>query len=581
MSKFLDEAMHVTGNTTSGNGGTSRFLAPEILKDQQKSIKSDVWAFGCVAIQILEGLLPYQHINNGKAVYIAIATGDVPMSSDYEPSTGSRELWNTIHSCWHAEPHSRPQITEFLNHLEESTPSGHSAESTKSEGLGEHQVESLFPGPVPTEENLRTAPGDGNQPMHSAQSNFSSDLESDCHSESNEEPDIFRPRPMPQPHLRPPDIDTINTVLHFPRTYWAMFQNWTYDQDEDSNDDLIELLRTSAQPFSLMDELTFSGSTLSDDNAAIHGRSVENSFEESQQPSASEVVPRVSNTDPRTLYRDLRRIGNEDAGPIFSARDRNGSAVTIKILSRCNLSNRDTIARHLYVLRTSMHRNIIRHIQSFYHERRLWVVMECLKGITLSALVQRSLRCFSEPQIALISREILQGVNYLHDRGLVLCNLPSCNIFVTLNGEVKLTSFGRCMLNECMLNDQTNNSTGFNQYYVASEIAEPGFDMWNLGIIAAEMLHGNSPLPEQKLRRILHLLRANKDPEGVVPDHRQLLNNYLRNVLSVDAHERPDGKTLLQDPFFDLAKPTVLEGLRFLVKAVTDCFEWSGVLHGR
>ncbi|KAG8948916.1 hypothetical protein FRC03_000538 [Tulasnella sp. 419] len=46
MSQFIDEATRITGFTTThaNAGGTDRFLSPELLSDEPKTVATDIWA---------------------------------------------------------------------------------------------------------------------------------------------------------------------------------------------------------------------------------------------------------------------------------------------------------------------------------------------------------------------------------------------------------------------------------------------------------------------------------------------------------------------------------------------------------
>jgi len=61
----LTESMDGTHIAKRHNGGSPRYMAPELF-DQRTKIteKIDVWAMGCIYIEVFGGPLPYEHINN-------------------------------------------------------------------------------------------------------------------------------------------------------------------------------------------------------------------------------------------------------------------------------------------------------------------------------------------------------------------------------------------------------------------------------------------------------------------------------------------------------------------------------------
>ncbi|KAG8942684.1 hypothetical protein FRC03_002934, partial [Tulasnella sp. 419] len=106
MSKFIDDAQYITGFTTTNaniGGGTTRFLSPELLNDEPKSIKSDMWAFGCLLVQILTGQIPYRRFNSTAAINTAVIRGETPYSIESMKSL-DEALSDHIRKCWDTNP---------------------------------------------------------------------------------------------------------------------------------------------------------------------------------------------------------------------------------------------------------------------------------------------------------------------------------------------------------------------------------------------------------------------------------------------------------------------------------------------
>merc|ERR1719163_2024510 len=60
----LTESMERTHITKRNNGGSPRYMAPELFDCKSKiTEKVDVWAMGCIFIEIFGGPLPYEGIN--------------------------------------------------------------------------------------------------------------------------------------------------------------------------------------------------------------------------------------------------------------------------------------------------------------------------------------------------------------------------------------------------------------------------------------------------------------------------------------------------------------------------------------
>ncbi|KAG8959518.1 hypothetical protein FRC03_007886 [Tulasnella sp. 419] len=113
MSQFLDEATQITGFTTTNAhlGGTDRYLCPELLEDRPKTTATDIWALGCLLVQILADRIPYQHITRREAVLSAIVRGNPPSTN--RPDAINPSQWDYISKCWNVEPEERPPVSKL------------------------------------------------------------------------------------------------------------------------------------------------------------------------------------------------------------------------------------------------------------------------------------------------------------------------------------------------------------------------------------------------------------------------------------------------------------------------------------
>jgi hypothetical protein len=68
--------------------------------------------------------------------------------------------------------------------------------------------------------------------------------------------------------------------------------------------------------------------------------------------------------------------------------------------------------------------------------------MELCSGGAVSDIIQASNVPPSEDLIALITRETLRGIEYLHSIGVIHRDIKSANLLTTDAGEIKLTDFG-------------------------------------------------------------------------------------------------------------------------------------------
>ncbi|KAF8603911.1 kinase-like protein [Ceratobasidium sp. AG-I] len=109
-----------TGWTTSSSMGSYRWMAPQLLGGAEDetmvpvTVESDVWAFGCLCIEILTRCVPWGNIKNDINVIRAVSSGQrPPLPSDLRSAT----LGHILQHCWAYEPADRPITSQLSSAL--------------------------------------------------------------------------------------------------------------------------------------------------------------------------------------------------------------------------------------------------------------------------------------------------------------------------------------------------------------------------------------------------------------------------------------------------------------------------------
>lgn len=92
-----------------------KWAAPETLKYQNFSEKSDVWAFGIVMWEIFsKGKLPYTDLSNSQTINQVIEQGyRLPQPKDCPPL-----IYDLMIACWNFNSEDRPSFSSFLNPIQ-------------------------------------------------------------------------------------------------------------------------------------------------------------------------------------------------------------------------------------------------------------------------------------------------------------------------------------------------------------------------------------------------------------------------------------------------------------------------------
>jgi len=113
LSQFPDMTAASLGSLA---GGAARWMAPEVMKGSRPSYASDIYAFGCVCLELHTGQPPFSEIA-GEAQVIAKVLQGVRPKQPTSRTQLSPELWDLLKWCWRNKPHERPNATFLVKTL--------------------------------------------------------------------------------------------------------------------------------------------------------------------------------------------------------------------------------------------------------------------------------------------------------------------------------------------------------------------------------------------------------------------------------------------------------------------------------
>ncbi|TDL20548.1 kinase-like protein [Rickenella mellea] len=131
LAKIIDSQASSVVATSFNGKGTMRWQAPELLmacrfegESGGITVKSDVYAFACVCLEVFTGEVPFSNLRDG-AVIMAVAVRDERPPRPPEPAT-TRGLddsyWSLMESCWVTQPAERRSMDTVMVTLEQIQP---------------------------------------------------------------------------------------------------------------------------------------------------------------------------------------------------------------------------------------------------------------------------------------------------------------------------------------------------------------------------------------------------------------------------------------------------------------------------
>ncbi|NWX58796.1 PAK3 kinase, partial [Promerops cafer] len=127
-------------------------------------------------------------------------------------------------------------------------------------------------------------------------------------------------------------------------------------------------------------------------------------------------------------------------------------------------------------------------------DEELRLVMEYVDGGSLHDVIRET--CMAEGEIAAVSWECLQGLDFFHSKQVIHQDIKSHNILLGLDGSVKLADFG---LAAQLTTEQSKwRSAVGSTYWMAPEVFtrkpyDPKVDIWSLGMVGIKMVEGAPP----------------------------------------------------------------------------------------
>lgn len=144
-------------------------------------------------------------------------------------------------------------------------------------------------------------------------------------------------------------------------------------------------------------------------------------------------------------YKIGKVIGKGAFGKVNLAIHRlTGKFVALKSINKSFMKDENSLkkVRQEYnILKRTRHPNIVRLYESFEIESHIVYVMEVCGGGDLLTYVRRR-RKLKEDYAKFVFRQIIEGIDYVHKKGVLHRDIKLDNILLTSEGDVKICDFG-------------------------------------------------------------------------------------------------------------------------------------------
>ncbi|XP_076620720.1 testis-specific serine/threonine-protein kinase 3 [Colletes latitarsis] len=198
--------------------------------------------------------------------------------------------------------------------------------------------------------------------------------------------------------------------------------------------------------------------------------------------------------------------------------DRHACQVAIKIVSKFQAPGehlRKFLPREIEVVKGLKHPNLIRFLQAIETTHRVYIIMEYAQNGSLLDIIRRD-TYIDELRSRRWFRQLLEGIDYCHRRGIVHRDVKCENLLMDRNFNIKLSDFGFARGQMTSKNGIAPLSETFcGSYAYASPEILKGIpylpqlsDVWSMGVVLYAMVYGRLPFDDTNYNQLLKQVQS-------------------------------------------------------------------------
>mmetsp|Transcript_28633 Transcript_28633/g.77131 ORF Transcript_28633/g.77131 Transcript_28633/m.77131 type:complete len:431 (+) Transcript_28633:38-1330(+) len=205
------------------------------------------------------------------------------------------------------------------------------------------------------------------------------------------------------------------------------------------------------------------------------------------------------------VFERLEKVGEGMYGEVYLARSKDdGAIVALKKIRMTKDQENDgfpiTALREIRILKQLKHKNVIDLKEIVTHEASeanrgkssIYMVFEFMDH-DLTGLMKSHHARFTIKQIKCYMQQLLEGMNYCHQEGVLHRDIKSANLLVNSRGELKIGDFGLARKFD-RTKDQALTNRCITLWYRPPELLlgatryGPEVDVWSIGCVFGEIL---------------------------------------------------------------------------------------------
>uniref|UniRef100_H2YK97 Protein kinase domain-containing protein n=1 Tax=Ciona savignyi TaxID=51511 RepID=H2YK97_CIOSA len=227
----------------------------------------------------------------------------------------------------------------------------------------------------------------------------------------------------------------------------------------------------------------------------------------------------------------------------------------------------ENLQREVEILKDMKHTNIVNFIGTCLEHNVVSIFMEFLTGGSI-ATVLKEFGPLEEEVYRRFTRQVLEGVNYLHHHSVVHRDINGNNVMLLPCGTIKLVDFGcaRKIHERSNASSMRNSASGGARQYqsvkgtpfwmapevVTGKLYGPKSDIWSVACTVIEMATAHPPLYELGQYAAMFHIGEGRPMPVLSKHHTRHARSFVVQCLRFDPQARPTAGELLQHKFFKI-----------------------------
>ncbi|EAS06928.2 Serine/Threonine kinase domain protein (macronuclear) [Tetrahymena thermophila SB210] len=252
-------------------------------------------------------------------------------------------------------------------------------------------------------------------------------------------------------------------------------------------------------------------------------------------------------------YHIYEEIGRGKYSVVYKGRKKKSiEYMAVKSLEK---SRRNKVLNEVKIFHSLNHPNIMRFYNWYETRNHLWVIFEYCPGGDLQTLIEQDKK-LPEQLVKSFSKDLAAGLQYLHSKGIIYCDLKPSNILLNEFGQLKICDFGlsRRIIDMITADEGKETVKKGSPCYMAPELFQDDgvysfqADFWALGCVMYELATGKPPFVSKSFQDLVDQI-LNQEVQKVSGFSNEF-NDLIEKLLQKNPIKRITWDSLILHPFW-------------------------------